>query len=69
MNHPNRDFKKPVSYCCQKMDYELLKGDMVDYTWHTRDYIIRSSTAPQIWSIIDFCPWCGKYIGGDSLYD
>ena len=51
------------------MEYELSRGGMVDYKWHTRDFIITSSATPQIYSLVEFCPWCGKYLAGYSLYD
>ena len=69
MKHFNRDLRKPISYCCEQMEHELSKHDIVDYRWHTRDYIVRSSVAPQVSAKVEFCPWCGKYVGKHSLYD
>jgi hypothetical protein len=45
------------------MEHELSRRDIIDYKWHTRDYIARSSTTPQVFTYVDFCPWCGKYVG------
>ena len=65
----NRDLRKPIAYCCEQMEHEISKGDIVSYKWYTRDYILSSSMTPQIGTFADFCPWCGNYIGGDSLND
>lgn len=69
MNHPNRDSIKLISYCCKQMEHELSRGDIVDYKWYTRDSIIKSYTTSQVYTSVDFCPWCGKYIGSYSLHD
>lgn len=69
MKHLNRDLRKPISYCCKQMKHELSKRDIVDYTWYTRDYIVRSSMAPQVSAQVEFCPWCGKYVGKYSVHD
>ena len=71
MNDSERDLRKPISYCCEQMEAELSshRRDILDYRWHTRDYIIRSSTAPQVFTYVDFCPFCGKYIGKYSVYE
>ena len=69
MNYSNRDLKKPISYCCGQMEQELARGDIVHYTWFTRDFILRSSTTPQVFTAVEFCPWCGKYLAGYSVYD
>jgi hypothetical protein len=69
MKHSNRDLRKPISYCCEKMKHELSKHDIIDYTWYTRDYILRSSVALQVFTLVEFCPWCGKDVGKDSLQD
>lgn len=58
-----------MSYCCGKMEYELSKGDIVDYEWCTRDYIIRSSVAPQVRTYVNFCPFCGQDVAKYSIYD
>ena len=69
MNDSKRDLRKPPSYCCEQMEYELSKGDIIDYQWYTRDYIIRSSRVPQIRTYANFCPYCGKDVGKYSVYD
>ena len=69
MNYSNRDLKKPISYCCGQMEQELARGDILHYTWFTRDFSLRSSTTPQVFSLVEFCPWCGKYLAGYSVYD
>lgn len=66
MKHSNRDLRKPIFYCCEQMEHELSKHD---YTWHTRDVIIRSSVAPQVFTLVYFCPWCGKDVSKYSVHD
>lgn len=67
MNDSKRDLRKPVSYCCEQMEAELSRGDIIDYIWHTRDYIIRSSIAPQVRTYVNFCPFCGKDVAKYSV--
>ena len=51
------------------MERELSRGDIVNYIWYSRDFIIRSKVTPQIFSFIEFCPWCSKYLTKYSLRD
>ena len=69
MNDYKRDLRKPISYCCGKMEYELSKGDIIDYVWYTRLYLIRSSVVPEIHTYVKFCPFCGKDVGKYAVYD
>lgn len=46
-----------------------MRGDIADYIWYTRDFILKSSITPQIYSLVEFCPWCGKYLASYSLAD
>lgn len=69
MKHSNRDLRKPFSYCCERMEGELSLKNMVDYIWYSRDFIIRSKDTPEIFSFIEFCPWCGEYLTKYSLHD
>ena len=68
MNNSERDLRKPISYCCGKMEYEVSRGDIVDYEWCTRDYIIRSSVTPQVRTYVKFCPFCGQDVRKYSVY-
>ena len=69
MNDSERDLRKPISYCCERMETELSRGDIIDYEWCTRDYILRSSVTPQVHTDVDYCPWCGQDVGKYSVYD
>lgn len=69
MHEQNRDLRRPISYCCEQMEHELSKTDIIDYIWHTRDYIIRSSRVPQVRTHVNFCPWCGKDVERYSVHD
>jgi hypothetical protein len=69
MTKSNRDLKKPISYCCDKLEYELSRGDIIEYVWYTREYILRSSTTPIIFTYADFCPFCGEDLGKFSVHD
>ena len=69
MNDSKRDLRKPISYCCERMEAELSRGDIIDYRWHTRLYILRSSVVPQVSTDVDYCPWCGQDVGKYAVYD
>ena len=69
MNHSNRDLRKPASYCCDHMEQEVLREDIISYRWYTRDFFLRSSTTDQVFSFVEFCPWCSKYLTDYSLHD
>ena len=51
------------------MEHELARGDIIDYVWYIRIFIIRSSVAPQVFTYVNYCPWCGKDVGKYSVYD
>ncbi|BDA51776.1 hypothetical protein COCOBI_pt-0540 (chloroplast) [Coccomyxa sp. Obi] len=51
------------------MEAELSRGDIIDYEWCTRDYILRSSVTPQVQTCVNFCPFCGKDVAKYSVYD
>jgi hypothetical protein len=67
MTESKRDLRKPISYCCEKIKDELSRGDIIDYIWYSRDYILRSSRVPAISTYAEFCPWCGSDLGKFSL--
>jgi hypothetical protein len=69
MTESKRDLRKPISYCCEQMEAELSRGDIIDYIWDTRGwyYILRSSSSRV--SHANFCPWCGKDLGKFPLHD
>lgn len=69
MNHSNRDLRKPASYCCDHMEQEVLREDIISYRQYTRDFFLRSSTTDQVFSFVEFCPWCSKYLTDYSLHD
>jgi hypothetical protein len=69
MTESNRDLKKPISCCCEQLEYELSRGDFIEYRWHTREFILRSSKTPIIFTYADFCPFCGKDLEKFSLHD
>ena len=51
------------------MKEQLSQGDMVDYRWYTRNYVLVSSRSPMIQSYISFCPFCGEDLSAESLLD
>ena len=69
MNDSKRDLRKPISYCCGQLEHELSRGDIIDYVWYTRTYIIRSSVVPEIRTYVGYCPFCGQDVGKYSVYD
>ncbi|BDA51914.1 hypothetical protein COCOBI_pt-2170 (chloroplast) [Coccomyxa sp. Obi] len=49
------------------MEQEVSSGDIIDYVWCTRDYIIRSSTVPEVFVHAGYCPFCGQDVGKYSV--